>query len=127
MALHFVLCFTEITVNCPDQTGNLGKPLQLFCNVTCDGCNLQGYVWKNINKRDIKCSDGQNHEITTNKNYTFQCRIPSASEEHNGTITFWVQMNTGIEEMTFRVTIGTFLFCFLIKHILLKYGCSARS
>ncbi|MCI4384529.1 hypothetical protein PGIGA_G00039680 [Pangasianodon gigas] len=98
--------YTDITVNCPNQTGTVGEPLRLTCSVTCEKCKPTNVCkWSNKKHPDIKCSDEQCNITTSDNIHTFHCTIPHASEEHNGTFKFWVQMTTGTNETTFNVTI----------------------
>lgn len=99
----------EVAIDCPPHNGIVGKPLQLTCTVTCNKCNSAlDYEWRKVNDSDISCIDGQKRNITRGKTHIFQCIIPSASEKHNGTFRFWVQMSSGTRDKTFSMTIGTF-------------------
>ncbi|KAF4084835.1 hypothetical protein AMELA_G00110700 [Ameiurus melas] len=95
-------------VNCPNHNGTMEQPLRLTCNVTCKNkcASTSNYKWK-VNKTQINCSEKQNRNITDGNSHTFNCTIESALPIHNGTFTFWVQMNNGENKTTFNVTIVT--------------------
>lgn len=91
----------------------MGEQLRLTCNVTCNNCNSTNeYKWSKITDADFKCSNESKRDITRGRSHIFNCTIPSASEKHIGTFTFWVQMASGHEKGTFNVTIGTFPLLF---------------
>ncbi|KAF4084836.1 hypothetical protein AMELA_G00110710 [Ameiurus melas] len=93
-------------VNCPNHNGTMEQPLHLTCNVTCKNKCASTYIYKwEVNKTQINCSEQQNRNITDGNSHTFNCTIESALPIHNGTFTFWVQMNNGVNKTTFNVTI----------------------
>ncbi|MCI4384530.1 hypothetical protein PGIGA_G00039690 [Pangasianodon gigas] len=96
---------TEVQVNCPNQTGIVGKPLILTCNVTCEECFCKNYIWS---KNNINLNDTENRACHNNR--TFYHTILNdlnESEKHSGMFKFWVQMTTGTGEREFYVTIET--------------------
>ncbi|KAL6475667.1 hypothetical protein MHYP_G00167070 [Metynnis hypsauchen] len=89
-------CFCESpTLDCPDIKTTVGQPLNLTCTVTCEDCVSKQYKWMKDNKiLKHANSSGQ---------LQFYYPIPKFSMEHNGTYTFWVQLNTGPLKANFSV------------------------
>ncbi|KAF7705561.1 hypothetical protein HF521_020847 [Silurus meridionalis] len=99
---------TEVKITCPNLIVTVGEPLHLMCTATCDKCNYtDGYKWSKVNNDDITCTNTSIPDSMSDSNsyrYRYHCTIPSASENHNGTFKFFVQMTTGNNQTTVNVT-----------------------
>ncbi|XP_060751205.1 uncharacterized protein LOC132862890 isoform X1 [Tachysurus vachellii] len=100
--------YGEIEINCRNQTGTVGKPLHLTCNVTCTEASLTDNCSWTLNNSEKKfyCSE----ENMADKNmdakvHKFNWTIQNASKNHSGKWTFGVQMNTGFKKTIFNVNI----------------------
>ncbi|XP_060751227.1 uncharacterized protein LOC132862890 isoform X2 [Tachysurus vachellii] len=99
-----ITVYGEIEVNCRNQTGTVGKPLHLICNVKCDkNSSTTEYYWKIPIKKCTQC--GVEKNVSSGMIRTFNYTIQNASKDHTGSFTFWVQMNTGSKKTIFNVNI----------------------